>query len=127
VITAKRPPLLRATIGFLVIALFAAVNLRPPISAAEKLTAEHAAALVPQLFKLHLSQHQMDAAMTKRQLKELVAQLDAGNNFYLKSEAEAVANLTDKELASIGQKALAGDFSHYRDVIKKFLDNQAHG
>jgi len=52
--------------------------------AAEKLTPENVSGLVPQLFRLHLSQHDMSPAFTKRMLKEYITQLDPYNRFYLK-------------------------------------------
>jgi carboxyl-terminal processing protease len=94
------------------------------ILAAEKLEAEQVAALAPQLFKLHLSQHEMDTPFTKRLLKEFVNQLDTGKNFFLKGEAEAAFNLGDEELTKLSARSMEGDFSHYRKLLKGFLDTQ---
>ncbi len=97
----------------------------PSAMAAEKLTAEQVAGLVPQLFRLHLSQREMTPALTKRMLKEYVTQLDPANRFYLKGEADAIVNLSEDELKKIGDQAINNsDFSHFRNILTKFIDTQ---
>ncbi len=93
-------------------------------AAAEKLNPDQVAILLPQLFKLHLSQRGMDAPFTKRLLKEYVNQLDPTRSFYLKGEAEALVNLSDGELKRIAEQALNGDFSRFNKIMKDFLETQ---
>jgi len=102
----------------LLVALLLIPSLTAP--AAEKLTSEQVAALLPQLFKLHLSEHEMDAPFMRRLLKQMVEQLDPTSSFFIKSEAEALYQLPDKELRALAEKTLLGDFSHYREMMVNF-------
>lgn len=95
-----------------------------PSVAAEKLTPENVAVLLPQLFRLHLSQHDMSPAFTKRMLKEYVTQLDPYNRFYLKSEADAIINRSDEELKKISENAMNGDFTLFHSILEDFLKTQ---
>jgi carboxyl-terminal processing protease len=94
------------------------------LNAAEKLSPDQVAALLPQLFKLHYSQHEMDAGFVKRLLKILVEQLDATHSFFIKEEVDAIVNLPEKDLKALAEKSLGGDFTHYRTVVKNFLETQ---
>ena len=91
---------------------------------AEKLTAENVKDLIPQLFHLHLSQHEMSPVFTKRVIKEYLTQMDPYNRFYLKSEAEAILNKSDDELKALADKVLAGDLAFYNETLQKFVDVQ---
>lgn len=96
----------------------------PGLSAAEKLTPDRVAALIPQFFKLHFSQHEMDAPFMKRLLKLLAEQLDPTRSFYLKDEVDTLVNLPEKDLRALAEKSLGGDFTHFRALVKSFLDTQ---
>lgn len=104
------------------LALVASFIASIPAFGAEKLTSEQVAALVPQLFKLHLRQRDMDVPFMKRMMKEFVNGLDPAKNFYLKDEAEALYNIPDEELIKIRDAALDGDFTHFRDIVKTFME-----
>ncbi|HYG78349.1 MAG TPA: S41 family peptidase [Planctomycetota bacterium] len=97
-----------------------------PLSAGEKktLTPEQVAALVPQLFRLHLSQKEMNAAFMKNILKEYITQLDPSKMFFTKDEADALINLPDAELKKLAERSLAGDFTYYATILKGFLEKQ---
>ena len=93
--------------------------------AAEKLTPENVAqTLVPQLFHLHLSQHDFSPEFTKRMLKEYLNQLDCAHRFYLKSEADAIINKSDEELKKLAERSLAADFSTWQGILEDFLKVQ---
>ena len=95
-----------------------------PSFSAEKLTADNVRELVPQLFRLHLSQHEMAPAFTKRVIKEYLTQLDPYNRFYLKSEADALMNKSDDDLQKLADKAMAGDLKFFQDILQGFIDTQ---
>src|SRR5438045_1234231 len=80
-----------------------------PPAASEKLSPENVSPLLPQLFKLHLSQHDMSPEFTKRLLKEFLTQLDGAHRFYIKSESDAIINKSDEELNKIRDHVLASD------------------
>ncbi len=101
-----------------------ALMFAPRAPAAEKLTAERAAELIPQLFKLHLSQHEMDIPFMRRVLKGLIDQLDPERVFFLKEEAAAPTNLPDAELKKLAEDTLNGDFALYRRTVEDFLKVQ---
>ncbi|HEY3323843.1 MAG TPA: S41 family peptidase [Planctomycetota bacterium] len=118
----------RHWVNVLLLLSILAFSIKPaPAAAAEKLTPERVSELIPQLFKLHLSQHEMDAPFVKRLLKQLVEQLDPDKIFYLKDEAEAVWNLPEKDLKALAEQTLNGDFSHYRKIIDEFLTKRVPG
>jgi len=95
-----------------------------PSQAAEKLTAEQVAALVPQLFRLHLKEREMNPPLMKRLLKEFVNNLDPTRSFFLKSEAEAIANLRDEDLKCLADRAREADFSSFATILSNFLKTQ---
>ncbi|MEI6236851.1 MAG: hypothetical protein WCT04_27645, partial [Planctomycetota bacterium] len=91
---------------------------------AEKLTAENCRDLIPQLFRLHLSQHEMSPVYTKRIIKEFITQMDPYNRFLLKSEADAIMNKTDAELQLLGAAAYTGDLSFFNTTLQGFVSTQ---
>lgn len=95
-----------------------------PPAASEKLSPENVSPLLPQLFKLHLSQHDMTPEFTKRVLKEYLTQLDGAHRFYLKSEADAIVNKSDEDLKKIGEHLLGSDFSDFRNILDNYLKVQ---
>jgi|SRR5579862_726042 len=92
--------------------------------AADKLTPENVANLIPQLFRLHLSQHEMTPEFTKRMIKQYLQELDPFNRFYLKSEADEIINKSDEELAKIAEAAKNGDFSLFHSILENFIKVQ---
>lgn len=112
-----------AVVMALIFALLAAVC-PGPARAAEKLTAERAADLVPQFFQFHLKERAMTPAFMKRLLKEFVNQIDPTKSFYLKPEADAVADLTEEQLENVIRQAKAADFSCFSGLLKNFLATQ---
>ncbi len=97
----------------------------PSAVASEKLTPENVSqVLVPQLFRLHLSQHEFTPDFTKRMLKEYLNQLDGAHRFYLKSEADAITEKSDEDLKKLADQSLAGDFSTWRGILDSFLKVQ---
>jgi carboxyl-terminal processing protease len=94
------------------------------LQAAEKLTAEQVARLLPQLFSLHLAQHRMDKAFTRRVLREYVNQLDPTRSFFLKEEAEAIVNVPDAKLEELAARALEGNFAHFKKILSDFINTQ---
>jgi carboxyl-terminal processing protease len=92
--------------------------------AEEKLDGERLAPLLPEIMKLHVKQHDMDAAFMRRLLTQFIDQLDPSKNFFLKSEAEAVINRSDDELKALAKQAHNGDFSEYRRLLTDFLATQ---
>ena len=97
---------------------------QPPLFASEKLTPENVAPLLPQLFKLHLSQHEMSPEFIKRVLKEFLTQLDPVHRFYLKSEADEIVNKSDDELRKIGERAMNADLSTFHTILDNYLTIQ---
>jgi len=93
-------------------------------SAAEKLTSEQVAMLVPQLFRLHLREKRMDVPLMKRLLKEIVNNLDPAKTMFTKEEADAVTNLSDEDLTKLADRSLASDLTHYKGVLENFLKTQ---
>lgn len=116
--------------GPILIALFLsffAIGWQPALFAADKktdLAPEQVSALLPQLFKLHLSQKEMNVPFMKRVLKEFLNHLDPAKQFFLKEEADAVLKLSDDELSKLAERSLAGDFTFYNGVVKSFLEKQ---
>jgi len=90
--------------------------------AAEKLTSEQVAALVPQLFKLHLKQRDMDVPFMKELLKLYLDHLDPAKSFIIKEEADKMINLPDAELRRLAERSLNADFSHFSTLLRNFLD-----
>jgi len=117
------PNLVAARRSLLYLVLLASLVMTS-IRSAEKLTPDQVAALLPQLFKLHLSEHEMNEAFTRRLVKQMVEQLDPANTFLLKSEAEAMHSLSEKELRTLAEKALQGDFTFFQAMLKKFVAQQ---
>lgn len=109
----------------LVLALSLLAGLWPQSAqAVEKLTAEQVAALTPQLFRLHLKERDMNPPFMKRMLKEFVNQLDPSRSFFLKTEADAISNLSDADLQALAEKAKGADFSPFTGILKGFLATQ---
>ena len=109
----------------LLLTLCLAPNLwQPSASAAEKLTKEQVAALLPQLFKLHLKQGSWDVPFVKRLLKKYVNELDPMKSFYTKQEVEDIVNLSDVRLKALADQSSNGDFTYYTTLLKGFLDVQ---
>ncbi|MGD0089018.1 MAG: S41 family peptidase [Planctomycetota bacterium] len=111
---------------YLLVLSFALLVCFPSVSAraVEKLTPEYIKNLVPQFFKWHLQEHEMNSAFMKRVLKEYVNQLDPSKSFFLKAEAEALSELSEDELKSLALKASAGDFAHFTTLLSNFLNTQ---
>jgi carboxyl-terminal processing protease len=100
------------------------ISLSNVTQAAEKMTAEQVALLVPQLFRLHLREKRMDTALMKRLLKEVVNNLDPAKTMFTKAEADAITNLPDEELKKLAERALAADLSHFKALLETFLKTQ---
>ncbi|MCY3021902.1 MAG: S41 family peptidase [Planctomycetota bacterium] len=97
------------------------------VQAAEKptpLTPEQVAALLPQLFKLHLKEHEMNGAFMKRVLKEYLNNLDPSHSFFLKSEADAITDVSDEQLRKLAETSLYGDLSYFTTTLQGFLNTQ---
>src|SRR5579862_8038847 len=77
--------------------------------AAEKLTADNVAALIPRLFELHLKQHDLDNTFMRRVLKEYLIHLDPSRTCFLKSEATEAYDLDNDVLSDLGKSVLKGD------------------
>jgi len=107
-------------LGFALLICFSSV----PARAAEKLTCERVKELLPQFFQYHLREREMNGPFMKRVLKEFVNQLDPAKSFFLKSEAEALIELSPVELAALASQASAGDFSHFTKLLNNFLETQ---
>jgi carboxyl-terminal processing protease len=115
---------LRLHVVALLLALMSVVCWQP-LRAAEKLTAEQVARLLPQLFSLHLSQHRMDKTFTRRVLREYVNQLDPTKSFFLKEEADAIFNtVPDAKLEEIASRALEGNFAHFKKILSDYITTQ---
>jgi len=93
-------------------------------SAAEKLTNEQVAMLVPQLFRLHLREKRMDVPLMKRLLKEIVNNLDPAKTMFTKEEADTITNLSDDDLSKLADRSLASDLTHYKGILEGFLKTQ---
>ena len=59
------------------------------------------APLLKQVLKVHLRQHAVDAALTRRILHKFVEQLDPGKVFFLEAEAAAVSDLDEAALNAL--------------------------
>ncbi|MFH0937874.1 MAG: hypothetical protein V1899_01090 [Planctomycetota bacterium] len=92
--------------------------------AVEKLTDERVAALLPQFFRMHLKQRDMDMPFTKRLLKEYVKQLDPVRSFFFKSEADTIINQSEQDLQRLATEAMNADFTFYKKVLQDYLDTQ---
>jgi len=118
--------------GPLAVALFLSLFIlgsgwQQALSAADNkhdLPPDQVAALLPQLFKLHLCQKDMNVPFMKRVLKEYLNQLDPAKQFLLKEEADAILKQSDEELNKLAERSLAGDFTFYNGVLKSFLEKQ---
>lgn len=100
---------------------------QPLAGAGEKkgdLAPDQVAALLPQLFKLHLCQKEMNVSFMKRVLKEFLTQIDPAKQFILKEEADAILKKSDEELTKLAERSLAGDFTFYNGILKDFLEKQ---
>ena len=100
------------------------VLLAPLAPAADRISENQVAALVPRLFDMHLKQHAMDSAFMRRTLKEFCVQLDPGRCFFLKSEADAIVNLPEAELSRLEDHVLQGDLSQFRALLGAFVEKQ---
>ena len=94
------------------------------LSAAEKLSEEQVAALVPRLFEMHLKQHSMDHAFMRRVLREYAGQLDPMKSFFLKNEVDTLVNIPEEDLSRLERHVLEGDLSYFRALLAGFLDKQ---
>ena len=118
------PSLMRVYRSFVLILALLISGWQPWLQSAEKLTSDHVAMLIPRLFELHLSQREMDGQFMKRQLKEFVNQLDAGNRYFLKEEAESIITLGTNELQTLAEQASNGDFSYFTVLVNNFIERQ---
>lgn len=119
----------RTIVNLFLLVTLTAGTLAPLARAAEKkdknsLSPDQVAALVPQLFKLHLSQKELSVAFMRNLLKEFITQLDPSKLYFTKEEADAIINLSDAELKKLAERSLAGDFTYYSSLLKGFLDKQ---
>jgi carboxyl-terminal processing protease len=110
--------------SFVVLAAVLAITVSSVSFAGERLTAERAAALVPQLFQLHLREKRLDVPFMKRMLKEVLGNLDPTKSMFTKAEADALLNLPDDQLQKLAAQSLSGDFSFYKKVLEDFLNVQ---
>ena len=94
------------------------------LSAAEKLSEEQVAAMLPRLFEMHLTQHGMDAPFMRRVIKEFAGQLDPMKCFYIKGEIDALTALPPDDLTRLQHQVLEGDLSYFRSALGAFVEKQ---